>query len=117
MQEDKKLQSLLSKYAVQQASQDFSEKVMQRIEAVKESKPILLISSAWLRMLLYIFITVVIALLILAFFIQPHMLAVRFSVPVSIDMYRQLFSFFAAFWFVMFINLFLNKRNKAAASI
>jgi high-affinity K+ transport system ATPase subunit B len=83
MQEDKKLQSLLTKYAMQEPSAGFDDKVMQLVEASKTTTPYFLISRSVLRILLSVFIIVSIVLFLTASFIQPQSLAVHFSISLS----------------------------------
>ena len=111
MQEDKKLQSLLSTYSMQEPSAGFDDTVMQLVTASEKVTVTPLLSSLVKRVLLVIFITVVAALFIVALFIQPKVFIPRISIPLSYNIYTELFSFFAAFWIVMFINLWWNKKN------
>lgn len=118
MQEDKKLQSLLTKYAIQEPSTTFDDKVMQLVEASKTTRPVFLISRMLLHTLFGVFITVSILLfLTAAFFIQPQLLPVHFYMPLSLNVYMQLFSFLAAFWIVMLINLWWNKQNRFLTNV
>jgi len=111
MQEDKKLQSLLTTYAVQEPSAGFEDKVMQLVAASKKIHATSLISGLLKRVLLVIFITVAAVLLIISLFIKYEALPVHISIPVPTNVYVQLFSFFLAFWTVMFINIWWNKKN------
>jgi hypothetical protein len=111
MEKDKNLQSILTKYALQQTSEGFEEKIMQRITELKTRPATSLIDRMLLRTLLIIFFVVMLVLLIAAFFVQPKSLFIPVSISVSPGIYTQLFSFLAAFWIVMLINLWWNKRN------
>ena len=111
MQKDKKLQSLLSTYSMQEPSAEFDDKVMQRVATLRRTQNTSLLSSLIKRLLLVIFITVAVTLFITTLFIQPKIFIPQISIPLSYNIYTELFSFFAAFWIVMFINLWWNKRN------
>ena len=117
MQEDKKLQSLLTKYAMQEPSAGFDDKVMKLVEASKTTTPYFLISRSVLRILLCVFIIVSIVLFLTTSFIQPQSLTVHFYIPLPPNVYMQLFSFLAAFWIVMLINLWWNKQHKILTDI
>ena len=117
MQEDKKLKSLLTKYAMQEPSTEFDDKVMQLIEASKTTGPVFLISRILLHILPGVFIAVSILLFLTTFFMQPQSLPVHFYLPLSLNVYRQLFSFLAAFWIVMLINLWWYKQNRILTDI
>lgn len=111
MQEDKKLQSLLNKYAMQEPSEGFDEQVMQLIEASTVKHPASILNPILLRVLMGVFITALLLLLLATFFIQPASLPVHFNISLPQNVYMQVFSFFAAFWVVMLVNLWWNKRN------
>ncbi|QEC66610.1 hypothetical protein FRZ67_04590 [Panacibacter ginsenosidivorans] len=112
MQEDKKLGSLLTTYAMQEPSTGFEEMVMQRIAAAKKIQlPITpLISRLLQRTLITTFIAAAVALIIIAFFIEPNTLILKLDIPVQTSIFEQLFSFFIVFWIVMFVNFFWGKR-------
>jgi hypothetical protein len=105
MEEDKKLRSLLSEYAMHEPSPSFNNSVMQRIEASKNASSVSSINP----LIAISFAVVAVILLIVSFFIHPALFR-QFSVSISQGTYMQLFSFFAAFWFVMFVNTWWNKK-------
>jgi hypothetical protein len=117
MQKDKKLQSLLTKYAIQEPSAAFDDKVMQLIKPVKTTQPVFLIGRIWLRILLCVFIIASIVLFLIALFMHPQSLPVHFYIPIPLKLYTQLFSFLVAFWIVMLTNLWWNKHNRMLADI
>jgi len=114
MQEDKNLKSLLSKYAMQEPSEEFDNNIMQLIEKSKLTQPSFLINRLLLRVLAALFAIISIALVATSIFAKPKTYPINFSISFSPDLYKQLFSFIVAFWIVMFINLWCNKRNKMA---
>lgn len=111
MEENKKFQSLLNIYAMQEPSAGFEDKVMQLVTASQKMPATPLISGLLKHALVAIFITVGVALLIMAFFIDPEKFLLHISIPVPANVYMQLFSFFLAFWCVMLVNLWWNKKN------
>jgi hypothetical protein len=116
MEKDKELQSLLTKYALQEPSEKFNERVMHLITKPGTKHITSLTSGLLQRVLLIIFITVTIALLITSFFIQPKTLITPLSISLPANIYKQLFSFLGAFWVVMLVNLRWNKRNTIGMS-
>jgi hypothetical protein len=106
MEQDKKLQSLLIDHGMQRPSVDFDDKVMQRISAIKSDKSAStpLISPALKRILMITFAIAALALFIVAFLVQPGIFSNYLSISLSEKMYSQAFSFFVAFWIVMFLN-------------
>jgi hypothetical protein len=115
MQDDKKLSDLLNTYAVQQPAKGFDSTVMHRITATKPAAP--LMNTSLTKFLFGLFIIIVVVALLTAFYIQPQLLPVRFTMPVSADVYRHLFSFFIAFWMVMGVNLWWQKRKSFRQSV
>jgi hypothetical protein len=111
MEEDKKIQSLLTKYAVQEPSAGFEDKVMQLITASEKTPVTPFISSLLNRLLLTLFLIVTVALLVTSFFLDPKILMLHISIITAPDVYRQLFTFFAVFWIVMLVNTWWNKRK------
>ena len=111
MEKDKNLHSMLTKYAFQQTSKGFEDKVMHRITELKTRPATSVMDRVLLRTLWIIFFIVMLTLLVAAFFVQPKSLFIPVSISVSPGVYTQLFSFLAAFWVVMLINLWWNKRN------
>lgn len=113
MKEDKKLQSILTSYGMQETSQDFNDKLMQKITAIKlynaASKPLL--SKPVQRLFILVFLATALLLLITAFWVKPGIFVINFSIPVSQKTYTQLFSFFAVFWIVMCLNMWLEKKQ------
>jgi hypothetical protein len=111
MQEDKRLHSLLTQYAMKEPSAEFDESVMQIVAKSKITHASSLTGGSLQRLLLIIFMITTAALLITTFFFQPQKLLayITFSIPENI--YKQLFSFIAAFWIVMLINLWWNKKE------
>lgn len=113
MQEDKKFHSLLSMYAMQEPSAGFDEKVMQLVEASAAKRPVILVNSLLLRVLLGVFAITSFILLVVAFFIKPQIFTAYVPVSFTSGVYTQLFSFLVAFWIVMLANLWWNKRRAA----
>lgn len=113
MEEDKKLQSLLKSFGMQEPSAGFDDKLMQKIAAINLHKTTSksLINQLLLRVLVIAFIIVAITLLALTFSIQPAIFSKYFSVSIPEKIYVQLFSFFAAFWIVMSLNFWWNSRK------
>ena len=111
MQEDKKLHSLLTQYAMKEPSAEFDENVMQIVAKSKTSQATSFTERSLQRLLLIIFVITAAALLITAFFFQPQKLLAYISFSVPADVYKQLFSFLAVFWIVMLINFWWNKKE------
>ena len=111
MEEDKKIRSLLTSYAIQEPSAGFEDKVMQLITASEKIPTTPLINDLVRRLLLIIFSIVVVALLVTSFFLDPKILVLHISIPAMSNVYRQLFAFFVVFWIVMLVNIWWNKRN------
>lgn len=114
MEEEKKIQSLLTSYAIQEPSAGFEDKVMQLIIASEKISATPLISSRLKRLLLIIFSIVVVVLVITSFFLDPKILTLHIS-TLSTNAYRQLITFFIVFWMVMIINIWWNKREAILA--
>jgi hypothetical protein len=111
MQEDKKLKELLMKYAVEETPENFTDTVMQRIEAMAAVKThtISLAKNKFLKILLIAFVLVCAVLLILSIFKKGVQLPIYFSLKLPAEYFFQVVFFLIAFWVVMFINLFWNK--------
>ena len=111
MEEDKKIRSLLTSYAIQEPSAGFEDKVMQLITAPEKIPATPLISDLLKRLLLIIFSIVVVALLVISFFLDSKIVALQISIPATSNVYGPLFAFFVVFWIVMLVNIWWNKRN------
>jgi hypothetical protein len=111
MQEDKKLHSLLTRYAMKEPSARFDESVMQMITKSKITHATSFTGHSLQRLLIITFMITTAALLITAFFFQPQKLLAYISFSVPVNVYKQLFSFLAVFWIVMLINFWWNKKN------
>lgn len=109
MQDDKKLHDLLNTYTIQQPSEGFDSGVMHRITATKSATP--LMNTPLVKFLCGLFIVIVFLVLGTAFYIQPQLLPVRFTMLVSANGYTHLFSFFIAFWVVMGVNLWWERKS------
>lgn len=111
MEEDKKLQSLLKNFGMQETSAGFDEKLMQKIAAIKRenitSKP--LINKTLQRILIVVFVAVIISLLIISLSINPRF--VNANIFPSDKIYMQLFYFFISFWIVMLLNVWWNRKS------
>ena len=117
MQEDKNIKKLLQQYGVEETSSTFNNNVMQQITAASYKQPLKPLLNAFiLKLLKIIFILVAIALVIFILFIPFNNLPVPFSINISSDIYKQLFSFIAVFWIIMLVNFWWNKRwNRESA--
>lgn len=111
MQEDKKLQSLLAAYAVQETSAGFEGMVMQRVMACPKVHAAPLMSNLLKTILLTAGGLVAVALLVTSAFINPNIYTGYSFMHISQNVYTQLFSFFAVFWIVMLVNLLVNRKK------
>ena len=113
MKEDKKLQSILTNYGMQETSEGFDNKLMQKIAAIKlhgaTSKPLL--GKTMQRVFVVAFIIAALLLIVIAFLVNPDIFAISFLIEISQKTYTQVFSFFAAFWIVMCLNVWWNKTQ------
>src|SRR3954470_14902227 len=113
MEEDKNMQSLLKHYGIQETSADFDNKLMQKIASLNlyktTSKP--LMNRLLLHVLVIAFIVIAVTLLAFTFSIQPGIYSKYLSVSIPEKIYGQIFSFLAAFWIVMFLNMWWNKKR------
>ncbi len=117
MQEDKKLQELLQQYAMENVATDFTQNIMQRIEANMAAKQVAkpLLNAKLLRVLGGVFVLVLGVLLILCFKSQFATLPLSSIVALPENYISQLVQFIIVFWVVMLINVFYQQRSKQAA--
>jgi hypothetical protein len=113
MQKDKKLKKLLMKYAVEEAPENFTGTVMQRIESMAAAKTHTASSTKYnlLKVLFIAFFLVCAALLMLSIFIKGVQLPIYFSLKLPAEYFSQVVFFLISFWIVMLINLFWNKMH------
>ena len=110
MEEDKRIKTLLQQFGVEETSSTFSNSVMEKINAavlIKETKPLL--DNSIVNFLKIIFCLVVVMLSACILFIPFNNMPIIFSINISSNIYKQLFSFIIVFWIGMFINVWLNK--------
>jgi len=113
MQKDKNLEILLKEYAFEKPSSAFNNAVMQHIHAAAPTQPAKpLLNVFFLKALVVLFITVVIAVILCLIYLPLQPLPFNLSFILSSNIYNQLFSFIAVFWVVMFINTGWNKKAK-----
>ncbi len=116
MHDDKNFKELLSKGALEETSKGFTDEIMRRIEAapVSETSHQPLINHKIKLAFIIVFVTVLSALIALSIFIPPSNLPFDFWIKIPsvrlADFYNLVY-FIMAFWFVMFLNHHLNKRN------
>jgi hypothetical protein len=114
MQEDKRLKDLLVKYAVEETSENFTSTVMQRIELMSAKTYIPLLKQNPLKILIVAFLLVCTGLLVISIFMyDSFQLPFYFSIMFPAKYFSQIIFFLIAFWVVMFINHFWNKKQPA----
>ena len=116
MEEDKNLRKLLKEYAFEETSSAFDALVMRKITAAvtKKGKP--LMNAFVLILLKIIFLLSAISLIMCLIFLPLPQLQFGFSLNLSSNIFRQLFSFIVIFWIVMLFNTWWNSQQEKSNS-
>jgi hypothetical protein len=113
MKEDKNLQSLFKHYGIQETSGDFDNKLMQKIALLDlyKTSSKSLINPVLVRVFVIASFVVAVTVLAFTFSVEPGIISKYFFTSLPGKIYVQLFSFLAAFWIVMFLNMWWNKKR------
>lgn len=116
MEDDKKLKELMQQWAMEEAPADFTQNIMQHIEAtVAKKETDSLYKNSVLRILAAAFILTFIALLFISIGSKMPTSSFHFNlaIPASYANYiSQLTSFIVVFWIVMAGNQLYQRRSK-----
>jgi hypothetical protein len=115
MKPDEQLKKILATHAVEQTTDDFAAKTMQRINSFADhrSKPVFVKYFQIKHLLVGLFIIVTLALIVTSFFLKPLQLPVEIRIQLPEFLARQFYNLLIlipAFWLLVFINLNYEKR-------
>lgn len=112
MQEDKNLKQILIKFAGEDTSADFTNRVMKEVEtAASQKQNISFLKRRPLQIVLFLFGSICLLLLIACDFTQPFELPFRFALQLSQSYYLQAIDFLIIFWMVMLANRLWSRRQ------
>lgn len=117
MKQDENLKKLLAKHAVEQTADDFTVKMMQRInsEAITSSKSFLAGNFPIKYLLIVLFIIVTLALVVISLFLKPLQVPVEIQIKLPPFITHHFYHFLIlipAFWMLVFINLRYEKKAR-----
>jgi hypothetical protein len=116
IEKDTKFQALLQQLAMEETPADFTQNIMERVEAsaIAKSRQVPLLKTKLMQVLVGIFVLVFVSLLVVCISNQPIVFPFHFTVELPYSYVTQLTSFLIVFWVVMLINQLYQRKEKHA---